>query len=41
MVHLKKLGAKVAWSDQPDHSSWLIAAVVVGVVGGILLLLLA
>lgn len=38
IVRLKKLGATVEWSEQNDRSTWIIAAVLGGVIGTVLLL---
>jgi Zn-dependent protease with chaperone function len=41
IIQLKKMGADVAWAQRDDYSSWIIAAVVAVVAGGVLLLALA
>jgi Zn-dependent protease with chaperone function len=38
IASLKKSGGTVKWSDQNDYSSWIIAGVLVGVIGAVLLL---
>ncbi|MEO6003862.1 MAG: hypothetical protein ABIZ04_04925 [Opitutus sp.] len=41
IMRLKKLGAEVAWTEVPDRSSWIIAAVPTAVVAILLLILFA
>jgi hypothetical protein len=38
IMRLKKKGAEVAWSQRPDNSSWIIAAVFVVAVSGLVVL---